>query len=76
MKRIEELTTEELRKERSLYRKTIVPIYLAMMGITLYAIWGSTFGNEALIVFWIWIVASLPIALRSSKVHRALKLVE
>ncbi len=76
MKKVEDLTTEELKKERGLYRKTLVPIYLVMMVVTLYAIWTTNFSNEAIILFWIWIIASLPVTLRSSRVHRALKVVE
>lgn len=73
MKKVEYMSIEELESERSLYRLTLIPAYIIAMVITVCAIWFTSFGNAASLIFMTWIVASLPVTLRSSKVHRALR---
>ena len=73
MKKVEHMSIGELESERSLYRLTLIPAYIIAMVITVGAIWFTSFGNAASLIFMTWIVASLPVTLRSSKVHRALR---
>jgi len=72
MKLVEKLSKEELRLERKIYRMTLIPAYIIAALTAVYFIWKTDFGNEAVIILFIFITILLPFSLRLRKIQNVL----